>query len=36
MKTQQCVNCGAHEGMQHFEGRTFTINTRGMMRDIPN
>ncbi|MBV4509916.1 transcriptional regulator [Pseudomonas sp. PA-7-1E] len=36
MKTQQCVNCGTHDGMQYFAGRTFTINTRGMMRDIPN
>ena len=36
MKTRQCVNCGAAEGMQHFEGRTFTINTRGMLRKIPD
>ena len=36
MKTQQCVSCGTHDAMQHFEGRTFTINTRGMIRDIPD
>lgn len=36
MKTQQCISCGAHDAMQHFEGRTFTINTRGMIRDIPD
>ena len=35
MKTQQCMSCGSHDAMQHFEGRTFTINTRGMTRDIP-
>lgn len=36
MRTRQCVSCGATEGMQHFEGRTFTINTRGMLRKIPD
>jgi len=36
MKTQQCMNCGAHDGMQHFDGRSFTISTRGMIREIPD
>lgn len=36
MKTQQCMSCGANDGMRHFEGRTFTINTRGMIREIPD
>ena len=36
MRTQQCMSCGTHDAMQHFEGRTFTINTRGMIRDIPD
>ncbi|MEN5150805.1 type II TA system antitoxin MqsA family protein [Pseudomonas orientalis] len=36
MRTQQCMSCGAHEGMQHFEGRTFTIDTYGMIRKIPD
>ena len=36
MKTQQCMSCGTHDAMQHFEGRNFTINTRGMIRDIPD
>ncbi|MBC2381897.1 type II toxin-antitoxin system MqsA family antitoxin [Pseudomonas sp. WS 5106] len=36
MRTQQCMSCGTHDAMQHFEGRTFRINTRGMIRDIPD
>ncbi|MGY4637145.1 type II TA system antitoxin MqsA family protein [Pseudomonas sp. TE24901] len=36
MRPQQCMSCGTHDAMQPFEGRTFTINTRGMVRDIPD
>ncbi len=36
MKTQQCVSCGAQDGMQHFKGRTFTIETSGMIRQVPD
>ncbi|MGE1155707.1 type II toxin-antitoxin system MqsA family antitoxin [Pseudomonas kitaguniensis] len=36
MKTQQCASCGSDDAMQQFVGRTFTINTRGMTRDIPD
>ncbi|MBK5475346.1 type II toxin-antitoxin system MqsA family antitoxin [Pseudomonas sp. TH21] len=36
MNTQHCVSCGTHDAMQHFKGRTFTLNTRGMIRNIPD
>ncbi|TPG99181.1 type II toxin-antitoxin system MqsA family antitoxin [Pseudomonas caspiana] len=32
MKTQQCVNCGTHDGMGHFEGRTLSVNYKQMSR----
>src|SRR5689334_11761868 len=32
MRTQQCVNCGTHDGMEHFEGRTLSINYKQMSR----
>ncbi len=36
MKTQQCASCGAPDGMHHFQGRTFTIETSGMVRQVPD
>ena len=34
MKTRQCFNCGAHEGMRYFEGRGETISVKGMERRV--
>ncbi|WP_192563615.1 type II toxin-antitoxin system MqsA family antitoxin [Pseudomonas gozinkensis] len=36
MKTQQCVSCGAREGMRHFEGRAETLSVKGMERRVDN
>jgi|CXWL01.2.fsa_nt_gi HTH-type transcriptional regulator/antitoxin MqsA len=32
MKTQQCVSCGTHNGMHHFEGRTLTVDYKQVAR----
>ncbi len=34
MKTQQCVSCGAREGMRHFQGRGETLSVKGMERRV--
>ena len=34
MKTQQCVSCGAREGMRHFAGRGETLSVKGMERRV--
>ncbi|WP_339489029.1 type II toxin-antitoxin system MqsA family antitoxin [Pseudomonas rhizophila] len=34
MKTQQCVNCGTQDAMQHFEGRSFTIDYKQVARQV--
>lgn len=36
MKTQQCVSCGAREGMTHFQGRGETLKVKGMERRVDN
>lgn len=34
MKTRQCVNCGTQDAMQHFEGRSFTIDYKQVARQV--
>ncbi|APC15815.1 transcriptional regulator [Pseudomonas frederiksbergensis] len=34
MKTQQCFSCGTQDGMQHFDGRSFTIDFRQLTRQV--
>ncbi|MEN2393517.1 type II toxin-antitoxin system MqsA family antitoxin [Pseudomonas halotolerans] len=34
MKTQQCLSCGALEGMLHFEGRGETLSVKGLERRV--
>jgi len=34
MNTQQCLGCGASEGMVHFEGRGETLSVKGMERRV--
>lgn len=34
MKTQQCFSCGTQDGMQHFDGRSLTIDFRQVTREV--
>jgi HTH-type transcriptional regulator/antitoxin MqsA len=34
MNGKQCFSCGTHDGLQHFEGRSFTIDFKKMTRQI--
>lgn len=34
MKKQQCVSCGAHDAMHHFEGRSFTVDYKQVARQV--
>jgi HTH-type transcriptional regulator/antitoxin MqsA len=36
MKTQQCVSCGTHDGMRHFDGRSFTVDYKQVARQVHN
>ena len=36
MRTQQCVSCGTHDGMIHFNGRTLCVNYKQMSRPVQN
>ncbi len=34
MNTKQCFSCGTHDGLQHFEPRSFTIDFKQMTRQL--
>jgi len=34
MNGKQCFSCGTHDGLQYFEGRSFTIDFKKMTRQI--
>ncbi len=34
MNRQQCFSCGTHEGLQHFDARSFTIDFKQMTRQV--
>jgi HTH-type transcriptional regulator / antitoxin MqsA len=34
MKAKQCFSCGTHDGLQHFDSRSFTIDFKQMSREI--
>jgi HTH-type transcriptional regulator/antitoxin MqsA len=34
MKTKQCFSCGTHDGLQHFEPRSITIDFKQMTRQV--
>lgn len=34
MNGKQCFSCGTHNGLQYFEGRSFTIDFKKMTRQI--
>ncbi|MEB0226359.1 type II toxin-antitoxin system MqsA family antitoxin [Pseudomonas sp. 10S4] len=34
MNTKQCFSCGTHDGLQHFEPRSITIDFKQMTRQV--
>lgn len=34
MNAKQCFSCGTHDGLQHFEPRSFTIDFKQMTRQV--